>query len=286
MLSCYTTNLIGHLWREDPTVDARFAAAVDLSVRTDLPDGTLAFTHHRRFEPGMSYRAAATWDTAHAALLDEFERDGDVLAVANARNLPWSPAWNTQDVPHWIRLADHRVGRWLVVDGFEALLPLGHHQPHRGWVNDADLAALLTPLPALPEAVQQRDVHALGAAQAVPPPQLYRWLEHGAAPRREEDGQWVHGTRAALTWLAERLAEDQDALRRHTEDLWAAGRHHQYRLAGDERAVDAWGELARALRFAVQSADRGRPRPSLVTRAFDQVIEATDVGTVGTGARS
>ena len=282
MLSCYTTNLIGHLWREDPAVEDRFAAAVDLSVRTDLPDGTLAFTHHRSFAPDMGYRSAAAWDSAHAALVEEFERDGDVLAVANARNLPWSPAWNTQDVPHWIRLADRRMGRWLVVDGFDALLPLGHHEPHRSWVDDAALSELLAPLPPLPAAVHQRDVHALGGPQAVPPPHLYRWLEHGARHRPEE-GHWVHGTSAALTWLAERLAEDQEALRQHTEDLWAAGRHHQFRMAEDEKAVAAWSELARSLRFAVESADRGRPRPTLITRAFDQVIDATGVGT---GARS
>lgn len=281
MLSCYTANLIGHLRRRDPGADGRFARAVDLSVRTDLPDGLVAFTHHRTFDAGLRTRCTDRWDDARDALREEFESVGDVIAVADTYRLPWSPSYGRRHAPHWVRLADRGVGRWLLVDGFDALLPEGRQHPHRSWVDDGQLRSLLAPLPQLPPAVALRDAYALGAPPAAPvPPGRYRWLEespsrHAAPP----DGTWVHGTVPALRWLSERLSADVEALRRHTEDLWAAGRHHQFRDAGDERAVAAWTDFSLGLRFAVDSADRGRPRPSLVTRAFDQVIAALPLGT-------
>jgi hypothetical protein len=272
VLSCYTVNLIAHLSREDPAAEARLAAAVRLSVRLDAPGGGLAFSQHERIAPGLGYRAHPDWAAARAALAAEFARRGGVLAVASTRHVPWSPGFGRADTPHWVRLAARDGDRWLVVDDFDALLPLGRQEPYRGWTDDAGLRALLTPLPALPAALHARDVYALGAAIEVPPPGAYRWLEYGAGRPLAEEGSWVHGTAAALAALRDRLATDPDALRAHAEDLWAAGRHHQYRDPSGKRASAAWSELARAVRFAVQSAERGRPRPSLVRRAFDQVL--------------
>ena len=276
MLSCYTTSLLGHLRGRVPDADERFREAIDLSVRVDLPAGDLAFEQHRPVDPTLRYRGRADWDSARQGLLTELDRAGDVIVVANCRNLPWSPSYRREDTPHWLRLNDHRDGRWSVVDDFDALLPLGHQQPYHGRLSDAELRELLAPLPALPLALHRRDVHALGAPVDVPAPGTYRWLEHGpaGAAAHAEEGRWVRGTGEALAYLARRLVEDPVALRRHTEDLWAAARHHQYRLDDDEEAVAAWGELARSLRFAVQSADRGRPRPTLITRAFDRIEQA------------
>lgn len=275
MLSCYTTNLIGHLRRDNPGVALEFEAAVELAVRTDLPGGALAFSQHRRIDPGLGYRSATTWEETRGELLAEFERYGDVLAVASTRNLSWCPSYGAEGTPHWIRLAGHREGRWLVVDEFDALLPHGEQHPHTDWADDRELRAMLTPLPPLRPEVHLRDVYALGEAIRVPPPHSYRWLSRTGDDSTIHSGQWIRGTIPALRLLSERFAEDIGGLRVHTDDLWAAGRHHQYRFAHDDAVTAAWGELSRSLTFAVQSADRGRPRPTLITRAFDQVISAT-----------
>ncbi|MYS21920.1 hypothetical protein GTW78_17405, partial [Streptomyces sp. SID4948] len=267
-MSCYTANLIGHLARADPGADARFAGSVELSVREDGPDGVLAFRHYGRIAPDLGYRSARGWDEAGRALRAEFGRRGDVLVVANSRHLPWSVHRDRRDVPHWVRLAGRDGDRWLVVDDFEALLPEGAQAPYRGWVDEEGLRSLAAPLPDLPAVLRQRDLYALGGGPAfVPDVGTYRWLEHGAGRYRPDDSHWVLDTRAALAYVRDRFAADVEAMRAHADDLWAAARHHCFRAAHgtpDPSAAAAWGELARALRFAVQSADRGRPRPALV----------------------
>jgi hypothetical protein len=40
--------------------------------------------------------------------------------------------------------------------------------------------------------------------------------------------------------------------------------------------VAAWTKLQRPLRFAVESARRGKPRPDLVATAFDRLVAATE----------
>jgi hypothetical protein len=275
MLSCYTTNLLGHLRRDLPDIDTIFAEAVELSVRVDRLDGLLAFSQHRRVDPGLGYRGADSWERAATELTEEFERYGDVLVVGSTRNLPWCPAYGAQDVPHWFRLVDRRGADWTVLDEFDALLPYGTQRPWRGWVTGDQLRQLIAPLPPLSRELRLRDVHALGEPLRVPPPGMYRWLSRRGDSVALPGGQWVRGTVAVLRLVAERFAEDAAALSRHTEDLWAAGRHHQFRFAHDERVVAAWGELTRALRFAAQSAARGKARPSLVMRAFEEVISVT-----------
>jgi hypothetical protein len=46
----------------------------------------------------------------------------------------------------------------------------------------------------------------------------------------------------------------------------------RYRLAGLPAAADAWRQLPGALRFAVDSARRGKPRASLVDLTFRNLI--------------
>lgn len=271
MLSCYTTNLVGHLRRQQTDIDAVFAEAVGLSVRTDLPDGTLAFSHHRRVDPGLGYRGTRSWKQAEAELTEQFARYGDVLVVGSTRNLPWCPGYGGPDVPHWFRVVDRRDNYWAVLDDFEALLPHGAQRPWHGWVTPGQLQNLLTPLPPLSPELRLRDRYALGEPVRMPPPGTYRWLSRREDPAATATGDWVHGTVASLRLLAERFAGDTTVLRRHAEDLWAAGRHHQFKFAHVGQAVAAWGELTRSLRFAADSAARGRPRPSLVQRAFEQV---------------
>ncbi|MER7625335.1 hypothetical protein [Streptomyces sp. NPDC126503] len=278
-LSCYTTNLKEHLRLTDPDAERRLATGFTLSLRLDGLDGTLAFSHHDRVAPDFGYRGAHHWDDALAALRGEFARQGDVLAVASCRNLPWSPSHLARDVPHWLRLTAHDGDRWLVVDDFDALLPEGHQSPHRGWVDETQLRFLLAPLPGLDTVLHQRDVYALGGGPAwVPDPGNHRWLEHGAGRFDPRPGDWVRGTTASLTLLRDLLPSDPEALVRHAEDLWATARHHQYLHRAEPEPAAAWGELSRSLRYAAQSAARGRPRASLVRTAFDRIITALGPG--------
>ncbi|AGS66935.1 hypothetical protein ACWDZX_00640 [Streptomyces collinus] len=274
-LSCYTTNLKEHLRLTDPAAERRLAAGFTLSVRRDGLDDTLAFSHHERVAPDFGYRGARRWEDAVSALRGEFARRGDVLVVANCRNLPWSPSHLVRDVPHWLRLAARDGGRWLVVDDFDALLPEGHQSPHRGWADEGELRVLLAPLPGLDTVLHQRDVYALGGGPAwVPDPGSHRWLEHGAGRFDPCPGRWVRGTAASLALLRDLLACEPRALVRYAEDLWAAARHHQYLHRAEPATAAAWGELSRSLRYAAQSAARGRPRASLVRTAFDRILTA------------
>ncbi|WP_186156456.1 hypothetical protein [Burkholderia gladioli] len=275
MLSCYTTNLIAHLERDDPSIPQQFASAIELSVRVDLDEGQLAFLQHGPVGPRLGYRAATTWSDARRGLANELDRYGSALAVASTRNLPWSPAHGIEDAPHWIRLQSREGERWRVVDAFEALLPHGEQCPFDAWVDDDALHGLLAPLPSLPDHLQARDAHALGTVEEVPPAGQFRWLSHDADTRVTRTGEWIDGTDAALRYLSRRFVDELDTLRRHAEDLWAASRHHQYRFAQQPAVNAAWGELARSLRFAIQSAERGKPRPSLIALAFEQILHAT-----------
>lgn len=283
-LSCYTTNLKEHLRLTDPAAERRLVSTVALAVRRDGLDGTLAFSHHDRVAPDFGYRGARAWDDTLTALRGEFARRGDVLAVANCRNMPWSPSHLVRDVPHWLRLAAHDGDRWLVVDDFDALLPDGHQSPHRGWADESELRLLLAPLPGLDAVLHQRDMYALGGGPAwLPDPGGHRWLEHGAGRFDPRTGDWVRGTTASLVLLRDLLPCDPEAQVRYAEDLWAAARHHQYLYRDEPATALAWGELSRSLRYAAQSAARGRPRASLVRTALDRILDA--LGTSAT-ARS
>ncbi|MEU5637600.1 hypothetical protein ACH47C_39125 [Streptomyces rishiriensis] len=293
-LSCYTTNLLAHLAPDVPGVRRRFAEGVRLAVRLDLPPGELAFSHHPRVDRTgdgreLAYRGAAGWPAARAALLDTLHREQRVLAAGNTRHLPWAAAHGRADAPHWLLIHEHRAGRWRVADHFSALTPFGDQEPFHGWIGDAELAAALAPVPDPPPEVVRRDRFALGQETPVPSAGHYRWLTWQAAPpaggAAPGPGTWSLRLETSLAAIAGALRTDATALARYADDLWAAARHHTYALAfavADGRlhpesgaaASAAWGELPRTLRFAAQSAARGRPRPGVVDRALEQLLSA------------
>ncbi|MFF6835582.1 hypothetical protein ACFY84_27600 [Streptomyces sp. NPDC012438] len=293
-LSCYTAALVAYLEPELPDAADRLAGAVRLAVRTDHPSGRLAFSHHHRIDltagsGGLVHRGAAHWPEALAALRAEAGRNGRVLAVANTRTVPWSPACGTSTAAHWILLepVPGGPGAWRVTDRFAALLPEGEQHPHTGVVDDTALRSLLTPLGALAPQYALRDVHALGEASETPAPDHYGWLARRSAraATAPPEGRWLHEPSETLGFLADRLGADPVLLAAHADDLWAAARHQRHRLdllartgavsrTAAETAADAWGELPRSLRFAVTSAERGRPRPGVVARAFAGLVAA------------
>ncbi|MGK5543257.1 hypothetical protein ACSNOH_00650 [Streptomyces sp. URMC 127] len=291
-LSCYTTNLIAYLTPDVPGARRRLAEGIRLAVRTDLPPGELAFSHHPRVDTTadgreLAYRGAADWPAARGALLDALHRERRVLAVGNTRHLPWSAAHGQADAPHWLLIRDHRDDRWLIADHFAALTPFGDQEPYLGWISDAELATALAPLPGPAPEVTRRDRLALGQEITLPPAGHYRWLDRqpatqtpGAAPG---PGTWELDLEASLTRIAGVFRTDPTALARYVDDLWAAARHHTYQLAfavtdaglDPERAAAAsaaWGELPKTLRFAAQSAARGRPRPGVVDRSIEALL--------------
>lgn len=300
-LSCYTTSLVRYLAPEIPAVSRRFAEATRLAVRTDLPGGELAFSHHSRIDltedgGALAYRGAPDWDTARDGLLAELDARGRVLVVANTEHIAWAPGHGRAAAPHWILVGGRRGGSWKVADDFAALTPHGEQEPFAGWLDDAELAQALTPVREFGPEVPRRDRMALGRATAVPPMSHYRWLvrtrgDH--APPREprdeapDDGRWLREPVEVLSHILATLLADPAAVARHTDDMWAAGRHYAHRnavLVSDgsldpEAAAaetEAWQELPKILRIAAMSAARGRPRTGLFEEAFTDLIRATE----------
>lgn len=309
-LSCYTTNLVAYLSADLPDAGRHFAASVRLAVRTGLPPGRLAFSHHTRVDTAtglgpLTYRSAADRQRAHAGLARELALRGRVLAVGNTRYLPWSPGYGRADAPHWLLLHDHRDGCWLVADHFTALTPHGPQEPYLGWLDGDELTLALTPVPDPAPEVALRDRLALGSAAPVPGPGHFRWLERepaadGTCPAPDapeatvlgtgaatapDEGSWLFGLPDVLSYVRDVLIAEPTAPGRYADDLWAAGCHHAHRLtvlaeSGAMSRADAdtltalWAELPRALRFAAQSAERGRPRAGLVGAAFDRLLDA------------
>ncbi len=302
-LSCYTTNLLAYLESDVPDVRRRLAQQVRLAVRVDAPDEELVFSHHPRIdrtEDGreLAYASAADWPTARAALLDALCRDARVLAVGNTRQLPWSPAYGQADAPHWLLIRDYGDGRWLVTDHFAALTPFGDQEPYLGRLHDAELARALALPSDQPREIARRDRLALG--QEIPvPPARYRWLDWAPASAvpgtNPGPGSWSSALEGSLTRTATVLRTDPARLPSYVDDLWAAARHHTYQLAFAvaagtvdpelaAKAAAAWADVPRTLRFAAQSAARGRPRPSAVDRCIELLIVAQrDVGTFREG---
>ncbi|MEU8152996.1 hypothetical protein AB0B94_04975 [Micromonospora sp. NPDC048986] len=277
-LSCYTSNLAAYLAPGRPHLRSELADAVRLAV---LP-ATTALSHHSRIDGGsLGYVGTARWAEATAGIAAELETHGKVLAVANTEQLPWSPEYQRRATPHWVLLTGRPGGCWQVEDHFAATTPHGDHRPYHGQVTEDELKVLLTPVTTASGAVANRDRHALGEPVEVPPPSQYRWLARTAAVRTPVEPGWLTGS-DAVTHLAA-VVEDRARLAALADDLWAASRHqlfrHRVRSAAGltdptvaAAAVSAWEELPRALRFAVESADRGRPRPGVVSAAFDRII--------------
>ncbi|WBB78723.1 hypothetical protein O7606_21285 [Micromonospora sp. WMMD882] len=292
-LSCYTTALVDHL---GPAAADRLADAVRLWVRFDAPDGALAFSHHDRIDDGsLAWHGVADWATARAELADQLAEEGSVIVVGNAFHLPWSPHHRSQPVTHWFVLRERHDEGWRVSDRFTALMPAGEQRPFEGWLSDAELRAALTPLGRLDPPGTNRDTYALGTPADVDDPDRYRWLRPtggGPGPAggdrgRSSDGggddarwpgEWSTDPSAVLAALRDRFVVDERALSWHVDDLWAAARHHGHRLArhGDPELAAQWAQAPKALRFAADSARRGRRRVGVVAEAFDRLIELTE----------
>lgn len=289
-LSCYTSNLACYLAREHSSTASRLAESVRLAVRTDLPDGRLQFSHHGdpldRVPGGTCLRYAATRDPAIAAgeLCDELTAYGAVLVLTDNARLPWSPSHERGPAaPHLLLVDGRHEDRWHVCDAFAGLLALGEQAPYAGWLTTDALLAAMTPPPSW--SAVQRDRNELAFGFPVPAPRgggLW-WLRREADDRapRELHGEWLRDDRSVLEFLAGYVADDPLRAEHHLDDLWVAAnlrafRHRHGDGANRERreaVAVAWEVLPRALRFAVDSARRGRPRRSLVHTTFDHLLD-------------
>ncbi|MGW2787864.1 hypothetical protein ACWC3X_42960 [Streptomyces populi] len=299
-LSCYTENLAGYLSLPAPR-------SVDLlarSVRLAVDPATGSFSHHDRALnnlPGrrrLGYRGAFDAGAALAGIAAELAERGRVLVVADSGALPWLSGAADDHAPHLI-VVDGRTpdGYWHVVDGFTVLFSTGGSQdPFSGELSDAEFTALLAFPRGLSQVHRARNALAFGFPVALPSAETHQWLvvEEGTIEEHLPGGTWLTGA-AALEETARLLLADMrgDGSRGVLEDVWAAARHHTFRdahlsatvgatLSAREReVVDAttakWRELPRILRFAANSARRGRPRPSLVDGAFTALAETEAV---------
>ncbi|MEU5084685.1 MULTISPECIES: hypothetical protein [Streptomyces] len=272
-LSCYTANLAAYLADDHHDVRAHIARSVQLAVRVDT--ARPEFSHHGRslalLPDGMSlgYRSSGDSREALDAVETELRRHGRVLVVGTSS--------------HWILLDGRETGRWHVVDLFAALLPSGEKRPFTGWItDDALITAMRTPADPTP-AQLLRDAYVFGDRVETPPHTHLRWLTRQRTREATMPGEWVTGT-AALAHLRDWFTIGSAEAAANHEDVWAAARHQDYRLrwlaATGQTAVDdagaaaeAWWQLVRSLRFAVESFKRGRPRPSLVDNSFAVVIK-------------
>ena len=302
-LSCYTANLAVYLERCGEDALGHIARSIRLAVRRDPHDGLPAFSHHRRpldvLDGGgrLEYRGSDDVGTALQAISAEVERSGQCLVVANTGFLDWSSAGGEGQAPHLLLLDGRRREEWHVVDRFAALLPSGGEQrPFTGWISDGALARSLTPIVPLPAEQRLRNAHAFGFLRPLPPDGQYQWLGRADRPRSEEpdrlDGAWLKDGDASLEYLGELWSgiDRRPERTRLLDDMWAAAQHHAFRYAyllartaegAEERSVlerarRAWRDLPMALRFAVDSARRGRHRATLVVKTFTELrrIEA------------
>lgn len=295
-LSCYTENIAAYLCARS----AGSTALLARSVRLAVDPVTGAFSHHDRALnnlPGgrrLGYRGAPDAGTALTGIAAELARRGRVLVVADSGALPWLSGAADDHAPHLV-VVDGRTpdGDWHLTDAFTALFSSGGSQePFSGELSAAEFSALLAFPHGLSEVHRTRNALAFGFPVAAPPHETYQWLaeEEGTTEERLPGGPWLTGS-AALEESARLLLADPaaDASRGVLEDVWAAAQHHVFRdahltaaagaaLAPEERrALDAttakWRELPRMLRFAANSARRGRPRPSLVSGAFTALAD-------------
>lgn len=276
-LSCYTANLLAYLTSFDDTAPDRFAESVRLAVRPD----DLAFSHHRTPLDVLPDGSVLRY-TAGPGLEAEVERWGRVVVVVDNARLPWSPSYGTDaTAPHWL-LVDGRSGdSWHVVDHFAGLLPAGEQLPFEGVLSTAALMHAMDGPEVLSAVQVRRNSLVFGHVVAVPDGRP-KWLRRVASgPRldhptgvRHNGGEWLEGAAEVLPFLAGRFQEDPIGAAGCLDDLWSAAGHHvfRYRLAGVEDAADAWRQLPGALRFAVDSARRGRPRDTLVDLTFRNLL--------------
>jgi hypothetical protein len=292
-LSCYTANLAVYLDRSQEDAFGYIARSVRLAVRPDPRNEVLAFSHHQTpldvLDDGgrLEYRGADDVGGALDAISDELDRFGQCLVVANTAFLDWSTADLDAQAPHLLLVDGRRQPDWHVVDRFTALLPsAGEQRPFSGWITSEALSRYLTPIFPLPPEQRLRNALAFGFPRPLPRDGQYQWVSRTDPKPRDPDrleAPWVADADAALAYVAEfwTAIDRRPARARLFDDLWAAAQHHAFRythvlagVAGDEervvldRARLAWRDLPMAIRFAVDSAKRGRHRPALVARTF------------------
>ncbi|MFJ9824214.1 hypothetical protein ACIRSU_07535 [Streptomyces sp. NPDC101160] len=264
----------------------------------ELPDGSR-----------LRYRTAGDAESAAAELAAEAGRHGRVLVVTDSARLPWSPVFGQgPSAPHWLLVTGGAgEGRWQVYDAFAGLLPAGEQRPYAGTVTTAELLAMMTLPAGWSPAQHRRNTLAFGfpvpepepasGTASEPGPSALQWLAREPGPGRRPGpgpgptaplpGDWLTDSVSALPFLAGLLTRQEADAGRHLEDLWAATQHHVFRyrrpaLRGDasaeelhrcEEAVGAWEALPKAVRFAVDSARRGRPRASLIHSTFERLLD-------------
>jgi hypothetical protein len=287
-LSCYTAALFGYLAAEWDA-GALLARSVRLAVRPDPAAGCPAFSHH---EPSLDllpdgsrlrYAAARDPQAALPELAAELVTHGRVVVVVDSARLPWSMVRGGRPAPHWLLVNGVRDDTWHVVDRFTARLPAGEQRPHRGWLGTAALSdAMRQPASWTPEQ-ELRNGLAFGSAVRIPRGGAL-WLRRdreAAGQTTIDAGGWLSGDAAALPFLASYLSDGGGRAARHLDDVWAAAGHrafaYRWMLASgaggrDRRALaealSRWEKLPQLLRIAVESAARGRPRPTLVRAAL------------------
>jgi hypothetical protein len=287
-LSCYTGCLAAYLAGDGIDVAALLADSIRLAVRIDLPDGALAFSHHRlalnRLPDGteLAYATEASAE-ATAAITEELAVNGRVIVVVDNAELPWSPSYGCgPSAPHWLLIDDRRGDKWHVVDPFSGLLASGEQEPFTGWLATRSLLEAMSVTHTWTPEQRCRNELAFGYPVRVPAGPGLTWLRR--SPRSGDSalpGRWLLSYAETLpflgTYFGERLA--QCAL--VSDDVWAVAQHHVFRhhwLAGQgdsERHLalaGAWSGLPQALRFAVESAARGRPRAGLLRTTLDNLL--------------
>ncbi|MER7899349.1 hypothetical protein ABTX62_25345 [Streptomyces sp. NPDC096046] len=301
-LSCYTSALLAYLAEEDPTASARLAYSARLAIQPAAQPEPPAFRHHAialdQLSDGtvLQPKGALRLDTALGALADEIEAHGRVLFTVDAARLPWAPP-GQEPAPHFLVATGHREGEfWQLHDHFSGLFPNGREQvPFSGWVSPPDMAALFTADEAFSPVQRRRSREVFGHVVPALPVGTRQWFTRvpaGDTDDTAEDGVWITDPDDVSGYLVEHLdavcaqAGEPAVL----EDLWAASRHHQYkyrlllaspcpeRLPQRERALrralSCWSGLPKTLRFAVNSARRGRPRTSLIDTALRDLAAA------------
>jgi hypothetical protein len=300
-LSCYTGCLARYLESayDDPL--ARVARSVRLAVRTDGPDGLTAFSHHGVWLSDLGdglhlgYRASTVAEDVIDQLEGEMAAGYGVITVTYNGVMDWSVAAPHESAPHFVLLSAREGDRWHVDDPFSALLPAGPQDPFTGWISTARLLRAMTPPRPLGSEHRLRKQHVFGFPVPLPADNQYQWLARMTAARdmvRALPRDWVSEPAAVLRYLSDfwsSLAQRQDRVR-YLDDIWASARHHVFRYAHlmsrvrldaaeFEAAVtarDAWHNLPMAMRFATDSAVRGRSRPSLIKGIFQQLRTAED----------
>jgi hypothetical protein len=227
-MTWYLANLARYLAPELDDVDGYLAGSVRLAVRTDLPGGRLAFSHHRypldRLPDGTALRYAGcdTDPEALSGLADELHRYGRVLAVVDGGRLPGLSRAAGGPASRWVLVDGRQAGLWHVRDAF----PGG--RARCGWLGTGALLDAMAAAGPSRGAQRRRDSYAFGFPVALPARGRLRWLRREPADCREPalTGRWLVDDATVLPFLAGRLAGGGAG---YLVDLTAAALHRVYR---------------------------------------------------------